>query len=307
MHSASEVAHYRGGTASLLAESVEAAGKVERWLDSGPDGGEVGSLVQAWLSETEEELSSAMAIPDDDPARLYRIISVLLLRKTQMHGRAVLRANEANNVHSLAVQMRPALECAGQVVRIFHHLIIAPDLLMEPKRAIEIVGSYINADYYRMVIRITKGSVGHEELLQRISEAEAEAAEAEGFPKPERRSGKSLKQKDKVTMLPGGPGWYDHLSEYFCHGEANWQGPSWVGGVTSMDATHELTCASMMGYLAEQVSAMSSYASLCPVAGKADFDRAMAAQAQRRQVREASAALWKATGLVAEGNEAGEG
>ena len=86
-------------------------------------------------------------------------------------------------------------------------------------------------------------------------------------------------------MLSGGPGWYDHLSEYFCHGEANWKGPSWRGGVTSMDTIHELTCADMMGYLAVQVSNMNSYASLCPVEGNVDFDRAMAVQVRRREVR----------------------
>ena len=34
-----------------------------------------------------------------------------LLRKARLHAIAVLRANETGNVHSLAVQMRPVLEC----------------------------------------------------------------------------------------------------------------------------------------------------------------------------------------------------
>ena len=309
MSSPREVVSYRTGMASLLAESVEATGEIERWLDSGVDGGEAGSLLQAWLSDYEEELSPAMDVLEDDPARLFRITCALLLRKARMHALAVLRANEANNVHSLAVQMRPVLECAGQVAFTFHHLIIAPDLLMEPEHAFNMLGGYINADYYRTVIGATKGNVGHEELLQRISQAEAEAAEAEGFaiPKPEGRKGTSLKQKDKVAMLPGGAGWYDHLSEYFCHGEANWTGPSWQGGVTSMDTIHELTCAGMMDYLANQVALMNAYAFLCPVDGNVDFDRAMAVQAQRREVREASAILRNAIGLAIERNESGQG
>ena len=298
MSSAEEITRYRDGTASLLAESVEATGEIERWLDSGLDDGEAEPLLQAWVSKPTEELSSAMAVPEDDPARVYRIICALLLRKAQIHGRAVLRANKTNNVHSLAVQMRPVLECAGQVVRIFHHLIIAPDLLMEPERAAEMLGSYINADYYRTVIGVTKGKVGHEELLQNIFEAETKAAEMEGFaiPNPEGRKGKSLKQADKVAMLQGGPGWYSHLSKYFCHGEANWRGPSWQGGVVSMDTIHELTCADMMGYLAMQVSTMNSYAFLCPVNGNVDFDRAMAIQVRRREVREALVTLRRPIG-----------
>ena len=50
---------------------------------------------------------------------------VLFLRKAKIHMVAVLRANENSNVHSLAVQMRPLLECTGQVVLIFHNLISA--------------------------------------------------------------------------------------------------------------------------------------------------------------------------------------
>ena len=307
MSPAKEINRYRTGTASLLAESVEAADEIEGWLDSGVDVGEAGSLLQAWLSEPEEEFSSAMAVFEDDPARLYRIICVLLLRKARIHALAVLRANEANNVHSFAVQMRPVLECAGQVAFIFHNLIIAPDLLMEPERAANMVTDYMDADYYRTVIGATKGSVGHEELRQTIAAAATVAEVSFGMPKPEVRKGRSLKQKDKVTMLPGGPGWYDHLSEYFCHGEATWTGPSWQGGVTSMDTTHELTCAGMMDYLANQVALMNAYASLCPVAGNVDFDRAMAVQARRREVCEASATLRSAIGLEIERSESSQG
>ena len=77
----------------------------------------------------------------------------------------------------------------------------------------------------------------------------AYTTEAEGFaiPNPEGRKGKSLKQEDKVAMLAGGPSWHNHLSEYFCHDEVNWRGPSWQDGVTSMDTIYGLACAEMVG------------------------------------------------------------
>ena len=78
---------------------------------------------------------------------------------------AILCANENNNVHSLAVQMRPVLECAGQVVLVFHNLMI------EPERGVSVVLGYINANYYGTFIRLTKGDVSQEQLLTQISEA----------------------------------------------------------------------------------------------------------------------------------------
>ena len=53
---------------------------------------------------------------DAEPVAGVPTIAVFLLRKVRIHTVAVLRANETNNLHSLAVQMRPVVECAGQVV-----------------------------------------------------------------------------------------------------------------------------------------------------------------------------------------------
>ena len=78
---------------------------------------------------------------------------------------AMLRANENNNVHSLPVKMRPVLECAGQVVLVFHNLMI------EPERGVSVVRGYINADYYRTFIGMTEGDRRHEQLLTQITEA----------------------------------------------------------------------------------------------------------------------------------------
>ena len=197
------VAQSRRGMADVLARTVETAAEIERWLDGAADEGEAWSLLRAWLSNTPEDYSSRKAVLKEDPTRIGRITCVLLLRKARLHTLAVRRANETNNVHSLAVQMRPVLECAGQVVFIFHNLIIAPNLTIEPERAVNVVGGYLNADYYRTIIGITKGTVGHEQLLKTISAASA----LSGMSKEEVLGGRSLRQEDKVAALEGGKAW----------------------------------------------------------------------------------------------------
>ena len=269
------------------------------------EGDEAWSLLEAWLKESQEDRASAKSVLEDDPARIYQIVCVLLLRKARIHALAVLRANENSNTHSLTVQMRPVLECAGQVVFIFHNLMIAPDFLMERERAASLVSGYMEADYYRTIIGATKGNVSHEELLQTISDAAEAAARSFGKPKPKASQGKTLRQADKVAMLPGGNNWYHYLSEYFCHGEANWTGPSWQGGVGSMDVNHKLTCAGLMHYLAEQVALMNAYASLCPANGNAHPSRVHAALAKSRAMREACATLRNAALSVIKSNESG--
>ncbi len=274
--SANEVARYRAGMAELLAKSVAMTCELERWLDVTGGGRE--AMAQIDLNA--------------DTTATIRIMCALLLRKARLHAVAVLRANETNNVHSLAVQMRPVLECAGQVVVIFRNLIIAPDVLMEPERALNVVGDYLNADYYRTIIRVTKGDVGHKELLARISAAEEAAAARVGMPKSQMRKGRSLKQADKVAMLEEGNGWYNYLSEYFCHGRADWRGRSWRGGVISIDTVQdEFTFASLMDYLVRQVGVMNSHAALCPVAEDGGRDWVEATLAQLREVREMSRAV----------------
>ena len=111
--------------AELLAKAVDVTRKLERRLD----------VTGGWPEAT------ARIDLDADPAAVVRIMGALLLRKARVHTIAVLRANESSNLHSLAVQMRPVLECAGQVVFFFHNMMIAPDLLMAPERAAEVVGN----------------------------------------------------------------------------------------------------------------------------------------------------------------------
>ena len=206
MESKSEVARYRTGMADLLAKLVAVTGEIERRLRVAEDGDE----------------TSTRAVLEDDPTAIFRIMCTLLLRKAKLHAVAVLRANETGNVHSLAVQMRPVLECAGQIVLIFHNLMIAPE------SGESVVRGYMNADYYRTTIALTKGETGHKQLLREISAAS-------GMTQKQVRRGRKLSHIDKLMTLEGGEDWYRYLSECFCHGEADWNGHSWQGGVSSMN------------------------------------------------------------------------
>ncbi len=263
MAAASRVGRYRTGIANLLSKLVAVVGESERRLDVTIEGDE----------------ASARAVLEDDPTNAIRIMCGLLLRKSRLHMMAMLRANETGNVHSLAVQMRPVLECAGQVVLIFHNLII------DPERGASVVSGYINADYYRTVKRLTRGDLSHKELLTRISEAS-------GMSEEELVKGRGLKQADKVAPLEGGEGWYGYLSERFCHGRANWKGHSWQGGVSTMNRVQdEYTFAGLMDYLVNQVAVMNAHAALCPVTGEVAQERVESALAELREVRAATKAL----------------
>ncbi len=280
MASASEVARYRAGMANLLSSLVKATGEIERRLDIEVNEDEGVSKSEAWQRGIQK-----------DPVSTYRLMCVPLLRKSRIHALAVLRANECLNVHSLAVQMRPVLECAGQVVHIFHYLMIAPDFQMERERARRLLTDYLDADYFDTLMRILKDNEIQKKLLQTISEAAATAATEFGVPEPKARKGKSLRQRDKVEMLPGGKAWYDYLSVNFRRGPVNWTGPSWQGGVGPVDMTHEFACAGIMQQTVEQMARMNAYASLCPVDDTPVGSQADAAMAKLHEVLEAASDL----------------
>lgn len=191
-----------------------------------------------------------------------------MLRKARIHTAAVLRANETRNLHSVAVQMRPVLECAGQIVFFFRNAVIAPDLLMSRERAAEVVGARLNADHFQTLRRRTKGRVTPEELREVEAQAQEAAAASVGAPKPKRHKGRRFDQADKVATLEGGRQWYRYLSEHFSHGKAaDWTGLSWRGGVMTISTVEsEVTFISLMSYLVEQVAVMNAAAALCPVA-----------------------------------------
>ena len=275
-----DVASCRAGMAKLLTKAVAITRKLERWLD----------VTGGWREAT------ARIDLDADPTATLRIVSALLLCKARIHTVAVLRANETSNLHSLAVQMRPVLECAGQVVFFFHNTMIAPNLLMAPERAAEVVGNRLNADHYQTLRRRTKGEVSPEELREVEAQAQEAAAAFVGLTKPKRRNGRRLNQADKVATLEGGQQWYRYLSEHFSHGKAtDWRGLSWRGGVMTIDRVEdEFAFLGLMDYLVKQVALMNAHAALCPGAEDKDdqWNRWIEPTlAELRDVRESSKAL----------------
>ena len=275
-----DVARCRAGMAELVTQAVATTRKLERRLD----------VTGGWRE------ASARIDFDDDPTAAFRITGALLLRKARIHTDAVLRANGANNLHSLAVQMRPILECAGQAVFIFQTTIIAPDLLMSPESALAAFGDRLNADYYQTFRRITRGEISPEELRETATEAQAAAAASVGAAKPKSQKSWSLRQADKMTTLPRGREWYNYLSEHFSHATAaEWRGLPWRGAVISMDTVQDqFAFLGFMDYLVDQVARMNAAVALCPVAGEAgdQWDRWVApALAQQRDMRESSRTL----------------
>ncbi len=246
-----DVARCRASMAKLLTKTVEMTCKLERRLD----------VTGGW-----REAIAEIDI-DADPAATLRIVGALLLRKARIHTVAVLRANETSNLHSLAVQMRPVLECAGQVVFFFQNAIIAPNVLMPPERAAEEFGHRVNVDHYQMLSRRTKGKVSAEELREVEAQAQEAAAASVGATKPKRRKGRRFTNADKVATLAKGPEWYGYLSEHFSHGRVeDWRGLSWRGGVISIDTVEdEFAFLGLMSYLVDQVALMNAAAALCPV------------------------------------------
>ncbi|MDE0175739.1 MAG: hypothetical protein OYH76_19940 [Defluviicoccus sp.] len=259
-----EFGRYRAGMAGLLDEAVREVGKTEEWLDVAVNG----------------DKASPQAVLKEDPMGAYRPYCALLLHKARLHMVAMLRANERNSIHSLAVQMRPILECAGQVVHIFHKLMVEPNREAGSRAVLE----YANADYYQSIIGLTKGDVGHAQLLKTILEASTMwAMNVQRF--------RRLRQTNKVAMLQGGEAWYRFLSDRFCHGKADLRGPAWRGGVGSIGSWDDFTFAGFMDYLVGQAAIMNLYATLCPLDGVVAKERIEASQARLEQVRAASRSL----------------
>lgn len=267
--SENEADRYRAGVAHLLRKQIDAVGDSERWLDAPVD-----------LFD-----SSAQAFFEKDPTGAFRTTGALFLRKARLHMAAMGCANENNNVHSLAVQMRPILECADQVVLVFHNLMIAPE------HGMSVVHRYLNKDYYQAIIRTTKGKIGREQLLKMVSKASGMPVDEVVGKKRTRRSRK-IKHADKMTGFEISKGWYNYLSENFRHDGPNWKGDSWRGGVNSINTVQDkLTFAALMDYLVNRVAVMNSYVALCPVEGAIAPERINATLAQLQEVRATTKAL----------------
>ncbi len=188
---------------------------------------------------------------DHDPAIAFRKMSYLLIAKARLHVFAALSANKEDNIHSLAVQMRPALECAGQVVSMFK------DLFGKEPGAENRISRYVNADYYQTVIRLSKGQIDHNEILNRINDAIPMGTV------PVRKI-RSYRESEKVKDLEFGENWYGHLSACFFHSDLSaLKNLSFFGGVGSCNTMYdEYGFAALMDYLAHQVMVMVMYAAI---------------------------------------------
>ena len=250
LRSINVVSDCRKDMASLLSEVIETTRTIEQRLES-KDG---------WSA-----VASRLDV-ESDPLVVLRFLASLMLRKARIHAIAVLYANEMNNLHSLSVQMRPVLECVGQVVFMFHNIVIAPGIQMSPDDAITLSGNRMNADFYQTFLKASRGQINREQLRSMAAGAQNDAAASVGATKPKQQKSWRLNQVDKVANLTAGESWYTYLSDHFVHGEsANLKGYSWQGGVTSNNQIQdEFAFLSILSYLVEQVALMNTNAILCP-------------------------------------------
>ncbi|MCY3486994.1 MAG: hypothetical protein OXH34_01010 [Bacteroidetes bacterium] len=231
-----KIAHYRSGMADLLEKQVGVVREKEKWLNVPLD---------------DIEFLPPVIPHEGDPGAGLRVLCALLLRKARLHMIGILRANEKSNVHSMAVQMRPILECAGQIVLNCRNLVIIS------KEGISIANRHSITDFHRTMISLTEGGFDYKSFLSFFSEST-------GIPLSKLRTAKKVFVNDRVKILEGGSDWYGYLSACFSHGKADWCGWPWDGGVgPRIDFLHEYTLASLMDYLVNQVAIMAGYATLC--------------------------------------------
>ena len=274
----------------MKAESVRSLGEdIPRWRATMADSlvgiVETTTQLERWIGVADGFLCTEPGARDPIcPAAQLGSAFALILRKARIHAEAVLRAESTNNMHSLAVQMRTVLECAGQILFALHYLKIAPETQMGPARAIELFGNRLNADFYQTFRRSMRG-LSPKELREMAAQAQATAAENAGASAPMGRRTWGLRQADKVDTLRGGRHWYSHLTSHFVHArDADWDGPSWRGGVVSNhNVEDELAFLLSLDYLTSQVAAMNAYAALFPV----DHEQPRWIERTLEQVREA--------------------
>ena len=236
-----ELTGYRVGMAKLLAESIEVSGKLELQL------GKDDMSVDVWNN------------PDVDPRELLRLIGARVIHKAGIHTEAVLRADESSNLHSLAVQMRPVLECAGQAVYLFHNIFIAPGVLLDKQKANALIETRLNSDIYQSIRRAMKGTITRDELRATAESAKADLAAELGKLAPRRQKNWRLSQEDKVDSLAEGHRWYRYITENFCHSSiGNLKSISINGGFrSSRGMDDDWIFLSLMSYLAVQIAHMN--------------------------------------------------
>ena len=188
---------------------------------------------------------------NNDPVIVFRQTSYLLTAKARLHIIAALQANQTHNIHSLAVQMRPTLECAGQVV------LQLKDLLFQQPGAEKRIARYLGNDYYQTMIRQSRGQIDHNEFLKTIDAAYSAACTERKEPLRKLK----FRESEKVRDLEFGKNWYSHLSNCFYHSDLPaLKGYSYYGGVGSCNTVHDqYAFATLLDYLTHQVMVMLLY------------------------------------------------
>lgn len=232
---------------------------------------EAHKMVQQVLSSAdfEDAFPHVFGQPSREAPEVYvRNECGLLLRKAQLHTFSAIRANESNNLHSLAVHMRIVLECASQVQSKARTAYEGTE--KELKRVLNV--SEYNFQY--TIGSLSRGTIDHDQIQELILSAR------EGIDQLGRKPPKKVTLTNKISYLAQGREWYDHLSKYFCDGDVSiLAGLSFFGGVTSIKTdADELAFAVFLDYLAEQVITMLVGNGFLLIAVNGDsqpFDRAI--------------------------------
>ena len=197
---------------------------------------------------TDDHIRSAV---EREPIAIFHITAHMFTKKARFHVIAALRANDSSNIHSMAVQIRVALECAGQVI------FFVRSFIKGGQQNADALSRYFNTDFYAFVSRTARGQFSHDQILTMMSEADPDA------PEPLERT-KSQKVTDAVQALDFGPRWYAHLSKRFFHPRlSDLKKSAGMGGVTSnVSIMDQLAFATFLDYLAEQIALMNVHSAL---------------------------------------------
>lgn len=129
----------------------------------------------------------------------------LVMRKEGFHVAAVLRANEQGNLHSLGVQTKVLIECAAEITSISRMAV------EQTPEALDYVSNSLEYDYNYWLLRLTRGSIGNEELRASIIKAR------EGIGRFDGKQPKKVYLSERVSVLTQGRMYWNHLNDSFCH------------------------------------------------------------------------------------------
>lgn len=199
----------------------------------------------------------------------------LWLRKAQLHTTAVLRANQSNNLHSMAVQSRVLLECAAPIISLANAAVTG---------SAHEFNRIINAFEYEAVavLRATSRDRLDLDTLQALI---VDARKSIGDHRTSRP--KRVTIADRLKPITTGPEWYGYLSEQFYHFDADsLMGSSITGGVLQPhEEANAFSFGFFLDYLAGLLFMMIGGYGMLLIGARGDpqvFDDAMARLEQKR-------------------------